>query len=356
MSGATIKPAFAFWLGLLAFFVGLMWLFQSIMLPFVLGVVIAYLLNPAVQAFERAAWPRWAAVLFLLCVFLGVVALGFVLLVPVLFNEVSQIATRAPVWFTVAQEFLRNLAARFGVVVPADAQALLIQFQDQIQSQAGQIFNVGRNVLSGLLAGGAAIASFAAFAALMPIVAFYTMADWPKITRTLNDLLPRQHAAVIVDLLAQIDRSIAGFIRGQLMVCLFLGLFYGIGLSAIGLDYGFVIGMSAGILAIMPYVGSGFGLVASTSVAWFTTGDPVMVGLALAIFVIGQLIEGNFLTPKLVGENVGLHPLWIIFALMAGGSLMGFTGLLIAVPVAAVLGVMVRFSISEYKKSAYYGG
>ena len=243
-------------------------------------------------------------------------------------------------------------AARFGVTLTPDSEAIV----ENIQGQAGQILQAGKGVLAGLVAGSAAIFSFVSFVFLMPIVAFYMMLDWPRLVAKVDELLPRDKASTVRDLMAETDRTLAGFIRGQLTVCLILGLFYGIGLTLIGLRFGFVIGMAAGILSIMPYVGSAFGLFMSVGVAWFTTGSPTMVVAALVVFGIGQFIEGNFLTPKLVGNNIGLHPLWVIFALMAGGTLMGFVGLLIAVPVAAVIGVMVRFAFAEYKKSAYYVG
>lgn len=326
------------------------WLFQGILTPFVLGMVIAYLLNPLVLRLEKWGWKRWVAVLVMLFAFLVAVGVAIGFLVPILMREFAQLSESLPGWIDAGQAALAGVAQKFGIDITPDAAGLMGNLQDQ----AGSIFKAGRNILSGVLAGGAAVVSFFSFIFLMPIVAFYMMADWPHLVARFDDLLPRGRAPVVRSLMAETDRTLAGFIRGQLTVCLVLGLFYGIGLSVIGLRFGFVIGMTAGILSIMPYVGSGFGLVMAVTVAWFTTGNPVLVAAALVVFGIGQFLEGNFLTPRLVGENIGLHPLWVIFALMAGGSLLGFVGLLIAVPVAAVVGVLVRFAISEYKKSHYY--
>jgi predicted PurR-regulated permease PerM len=339
-----------FWIMVVALMAGFLWLFQGILTPFILGMVIAYLLNPLVQKLENCKWPRWVAVLSLLSSFLIVVGVAIGFLVPRLLHEAVQLAQDVPGWAAQAQQSLAPIAQKFGIDMTPNTEAVV----DNIQGQAGNILKAGRNILSGVLAGGAAVVSFISFVLLMPIVAFYMMLDWPKLVAKFKDLLPRGKAAVVGGLLKESDKTLAGFIRGQLSVCLILGLFYGIGLSVIGLRFGFVIGVAAGILSIMPYVGSGFGLLMAVAVAWFTTGETFMVVSALVVFGLGQFLEGNFLTPKLVGDNIGLHPLWVIFALMAGGSLLGFTGLLVAVPIAAVIGVLVRFAITEYKKSDYY--
>lgn len=342
-----------FWFGALALFIGFLWLFQPILTPFVLGMAIAYLLNPLVLRLERLGWPRWVAVLFLLIAFLIIAGLAIALLVPVLAREAAQFIDMLPQWIDEAQAMVAHLADKFGLDITTPDTSDIV---GNIQEQAGQILQAGKGVLVGVVAGGAALISFFSFIFLMPIVAFYMMLDWPRLVAKLDELLPRARAPTVHNIAADVDSTLAGFVRGQLTVCLILGLFYGIGLTLIGLKFGFVIGMCAGILSIMPYVGSGLGLIVSLLVAWFTTNELMMVAAAAIVFGIGQFIEGNFLTPRLVGGNIGLHPLWVIFALMAGGSLMGFVGLLIAVPVAAVIGVMVRFLLDEYKKSGYYAG
>lgn len=341
---------FLFWFVVVLLAVGFLWLFQGILAPFILGMAIAYLLNPPVKKLEGLGWPRWLAVLSLLFVFLSAVAVAVAFLVPLLLHEGAQLVHALPVVLLRFQEAVIPLAQRLGIDVTPDAAVIV----DQIQGQAGTIFKAGRNVLTGVIAGGAVVVSFVSFVFLMPIVAFYMMVDWPHVVAKFGDLVPRSKADVVGGLMGEADRTLAGFIRGQLSVCAILGLFYGVGLSIAGVPFGFVIGLVAGILSIMPYVGSGLGLIAALAFAWFGTGDSVTVLAALAVFGIGQFFEGNFLTPRLVGENVGLHPLWVIFALMAGGSLFGFAGLLVAVPVAAVIGVLVRFAIAEYKKSGYY--
>jgi len=214
----------------------------------------------------------------------------------------------------------------------------------------------GKNILGNVIGSGMAVLGFISFMALMPIVAFYLLIDWARLGQKIDGLMPKKGAGKIKGSLGEIDPSLSGFIRGQLSVCFLLGLFYAIALSVMGLEYGFLVGVMAGVLSLIPYIGSLFGLVASVGLAFYQFGGWEYPAIALAIFIIGQLVEGNYLTPKLVGESVGLHPLWVIFALMAGGMLLGFLGMMIAVPVAAVIAVLVRFGIGEYKDSAYYKG
>ena len=169
-------------------------------------------------------------------------------------------------------------------------------------------------------------------------------------------MVPEKNKSTVQNILGDIDASLSGFIRGQLSVCFLLGLFYAIGLSLMGLQYGFFIGVAAGVLSIIPYVGSMFGLIAAVGMAFYQFGGWEYPLVALIIFTIGQLVEGNYLTPKLVGDSVGLHPIWVIFVLMAGGALLGLLGMMIAVPVAAIIAVLLRHGIQFYKQSSYYKG
>jgi len=168
--------------------------------------------------------------------------------------------------------------------------------------------------------------------------------------------LPRENKDTIKDLLLRMNQKISGFVRGQLMVAAVLGVAYAIALSLMGLKYGFLIGIGAGVLNIIPLVGSSVGLLVGVLVAWLQGGDWIYVLGVAGIFLAGQLIEGNFLTPRFVGKSVGLHPLWVFFALMAGGALFGIVGIMLAVPVTAVIGVLAGFAISQYKDSPYYKG
>ena len=232
---------------------------------------------------------------------------------------------------------------------------------DQIQKSVGDFVSQGAqwllNALRSLVSGGAAIFSFLSFLVITPVVAFYMLVDWNKMVATIDDWLPLDHRDTLRAIAAEINHALAGFIRGQSLVCLFLGLWYGIGLTLIGLDFGFLIGVIAGVLSFIPYVGSLTALVLSIGVS-LVQGWPSLTLFveALAVVLVGQFLEGNVISPKLVGGSIGLHPVWLMFSLFAFGELFGFTGLLIAVPAAAALGVLARHLIGLYLKSPLYRG
>jgi predicted PurR-regulated permease PerM len=191
---------------------------------------------------------------------------------------------------------------------------------------------------------------------ITPLVSFYLLRDWDRIVERIDAYLPRGSAPAIHDQFGKIDRTLAGFIRGQATVCLILGAFYAVGLSLVGLEFGLLIGLGTGLISFIPYFGMMVGLAVGISVALAQFSGLGSVALVAAVFAVGQVAEGNFLTPKLVGDRVGLHPVWVIFALLAGGTLFGFTGILLAVPAAAVIGVLVRFTLESYRDSRLYEG
>ena len=195
------------------------------------------------------------------------------------------------------------------------------------------------------------------FIVVVPVVAFYMLLDWDRMISKIDGWLPRDHRPVIRKLADDIDTALAGFVRGQVSVCLILGTFYSVALMAAGLQFGLIVGAIAGLVTFIPYVGALMGGVLAIGLALYQFwGDWLQIGLVAGIFAVGQFLEGNIVTPKLVGKSVGLHPLWLIFALSAFGSLFGFTGMLVAVPVAAAIGVLVRFAIGQYLDSKLYSG
>jgi predicted PurR-regulated permease PerM len=192
---------------------------------------------------------------------------------------------------------------------------------------------------------------------IVPVVAVYLLLDWDRMVAQIDSLLPRDHAPVIRRLARDIDKTLASFIRGMGTVCLILGAYYAIALMLVGLQFGLVVGFIAGLVTFIPYLGAVLGGVLAIGLALFQFwGDWVSIGLVAAIFVLGQMLEGNFLTPKLVGNSVGLHPVWLILALSVFGSLFGFVGMLAAVPIAAALGVVARFATEQYRESVLYKG
>lgn len=353
MSYINQKP-FQFWLFISLLFLAFIWLFKGIMMPFVVGIAIAYLLNPVVESMERRKFPRWLSSLMLLSVFFVTLLVGLLIAVPVLIREMVDFIQLLPTLFAKAQTWIADTLPM--IDMPANMDDVKNMDTTALSEKMGGILSVSKGILGNILQGGLAVIGFISFLVLVPIVSFYLMVDWPRLVSKINDLVPNQNKKRIHTIFTDIDKSLSGFIRGQLTVCFLLGGFYAIALSLIGLEYGFFIGVAAGVLSLIPYIGSLFGLVASVGMAFYQFGGWEYPAIALAIFIVGQLVEGNYLTPKLVGGSVGLHPLWVIFVLMAGGALLGLLGMMIAVPVAAVIGVLVRHAIINYKDSSYYKG
>ena len=336
-----VKSNKVFWLALFAFFCAFVYILRSVLLPFVAGIIIGYLLDPLVDKFTRLKIGRtWSTVLVLVLVVLIIVP-AFVLLVNVIDSQLS-------VFISVIPNYVSSLLKK--------AEPLLIA--DKIRSymhdnMANNLKILGK-ILRSVISGGMAIVNLISLLLITPVVAFYMLRDWDKFIAKVRSLLPRKSKKSIEQQAREIDRTLAGFIRGQLSVCVILGSFYAVGLHLAGLDLGLLVGFLAGIISFIPYVGTISGFIISMALA-FAQFDSLMPIISVAaVFMVGQFLEGNFLTPKLVGDNVGLHPVWVMFALLAGGVLLGFLGLMIAVPVAAIIGVLIRHAIMNYKKSSLY--
>jgi predicted PurR-regulated permease PerM len=341
----------SFWAGFVFLFAGFLWLFNDILTPFILGIAIAYLLNPIAIKFSRRNIPRWATALIILTLFFGILALLFILVAPMAFRQAQMLVEQIPNYI---QNILDYLSPYLTWIQDRVGDDYIQQINDYLKGSAGKVVGVTGGIVGGIATGGKVVVGLFTTLALTPLVAFFMMKEWPAIVRWVEGLYPRQHAALIHSLLKKIDMKVAGFIRGQISVAFILGVIYAIALTVADLDYGFLIGLGAGIFSIIPLVGSTLGLIVAAAVSWFQAGDPVYTGVIAAIFLGGQFIEGNFLSPKIVGDSVGLHPLWVMFALLAGGSLFGIVGMLIAVPMAAVVGVLGGFLIDRYKASPLY--
>jgi predicted PurR-regulated permease PerM len=349
----TRRRQLRFWLVALVVFVLSLYVLRDMLLPFVAGMAIAYFLDPVADRLEQYGAPRWLATTCVLLFFVLILVLAVLLLVPLIQSQIVQLVDTLPLvvnWVgTVGIPTVERMLTELSV-------ENIERLKDAVNSFAGDAVGWLGTVLRGIVTGGFALFDVLSLLFITPIVAFYLLRDWDLMIGTIHGWLPRQHVGTILDQVNQIDDTLAGFVRGQATVCLVLGLFYGVTLSIFGLNFGLVIGSIAGMLSFIPYVGSLVGFVASVGVALvqYETWTPVLI--VIGIFVVGQAVEGNFLTPKLVGDKVGLHPVWVMFALLAGGSLFGFLGVLLAVPVAAVIGVLMRFALQQYIASPYYAG
>ncbi len=350
----TIQKQAGIWLLALLAFISLLWLLQDILLPFIAGFVLAYFLDPVADALERLRIPRILATLLILTVAVSVVVLGVLIVVPVLADQALKLAQDLP-------ELAHALVARLDELTPQPIKEMLVKAGGTSTGSLGEMASKATGwvatVIQSLWSGGMALVNILSLLVITPIVAFYLLADWDRLVAKIDSLLPRDHVEEIRDIARNIDSAMAGFIRGQGTVCLLLGMFYAIGLSLAGLKFGLAIGFGAGLLSFVPYVGAIIGGVLAIGVGLVQFWpDYSTVFLIIGIFVAGQFIEGNFLSPKLVGGSIGLHPVWMMFALLAFSYLFGFVGLLLAVPLAAVVGVLVRYGLARYLNSKLYNG
>lgn len=347
----TARNHALFWSLAFLALLGFVWLFKAVLLPFVLGIAVAYLLNPCVNALGRMKIARAPAALVILLVFVLLLVGVMALAIPVLYKQSLQLIEDAPGYFEAFVAFIEPYSQRALALLGEDQD---VDLKALLAEHFGTAAGVAKQIVQGLAAGGAAIFDVMSVIVFTPIVAYFMMKEWVNITSWAEDLLPKDHKETVLDLMVQIDKKVSGFVRGQISVAVILGVAYAIALTIAGLKYGFLIGLGAGLLSIIPMVGSAVGLVVSVSVAWFQSGDLIFMAIIAGIFLAGQIIEGNILSPKIVGESVGMHPLWVFFALLAGGSLFGILGMLIAVPIAATAGVLLAFAITQYKASPYY--
>jgi predicted PurR-regulated permease PerM len=350
----TLQRQLFVWLAALAVLILVLWLLSGILLPFIAGLALAYFLDPLADRLEQLGLPRLAATLIILLLSILALVLILLLILPILGDQIVKFAQDLP-------GLLQALLARFDALAPVWLKNTVAQSGTDIQGQVSALAGRAAGWIGALLAsawsGGMALVNLVSLLVVTPIVAFYMLADWDHMVERVDGWLPRDHAETIRGLARDIDVAMAGFIRGQGTVCLLLGAFYAVGLTAAGLKFGLAIGLAAGLLTFIPYVGAIVGGVAAIGVGlvqfWPDFGSILII---VAIFAAGQLIEGNFLSPKLVGRSVGLHPVWLMFALFAFGYVFGFVGLLLAVPLAAAAGVLVRFALGHYLASRLYLG
>jgi predicted PurR-regulated permease PerM len=343
-----------FWLAALAFLILFLYLFRGILLPFVAGMGLAYCLDPIADWFERRGFSRMMATIVILVLFLILFVLALVIIIPLLGAQTASFIERLPGLISQLQVRLSEFNAGWLERLVGEDRATAQQsFSDLLTEGAGWLTGLLRSVWSG----GQAILDIASLFVVTPVVAFYLLYDWDRMVAKVNSWLPRDNAEIIRDLTNDINAALAGFVRGQGLVCLLLGAFYAIGLSLAGLNFGLLIGLLAGLLSFIPYVGSitGFLLAIGVALVQFWP-DYIHIALIAIIFGAGQFLEGNVLQPRLVGRSVGLHPVWLMFALFAFGALFGFVGLLVAVPLAAAIGVLVRFALTKYLQSNFYTG
>ncbi len=343
-----------FWLIAAIVFAVLLHTLAPVLLPFVIGLTLAYFLNPLVDALSALKIPRWLSAAIILILSVCVITAAFVFLLPLLAEQAESLITALPAEFAKFKTLVEGIARdRLGARFPEAEAAVsrgLTGLQDSLPGFA-------TGVMQALWSQGTAAFNFFSLMLVTPLVFFYALVDWPKMLAKVDSWLPRQNAPQIRALASEIDSRVSAFIRGQGTVCFVLAAFYAAALSALGLHYGLLIGLITGLLSFIPFAGWALGLITATALAavqyW-----PDMTALLLVpgVFLAGQALDAAVLSPQIVGSKIGLHPVWLIFALLAFSYLFGFLGLLVAVPVAAAIGVLVRFTLQTYLGSNLYHG
>ncbi len=338
---------------ILAIAVWLLSVLSGILMPFVAGALVAYLFDPVADRFEKWGCSRTVATTLVTAGFVLALVALIVVLVPLLQDQIAKLVDRMP-------QYVAALKAEVQQAVERSDSESSRQIFERVRSLAsehmGQAIGWLGDVLKQIVTGGFVLFNVLSLVVITPLVAFYLLLDWDRIVAQIDNLLPRDVAPSVRQVVSDIDRTLAGFVRGQGLVCLILGALYAVGLTVAGLDFGLVVGLIAGFISFVPFVGSTVGLVLGVGIAFFQFDSWVRIAVIAGVFLVGQFVEGNFLTPRIVGGRIGLHPVWVIFALLAGGSLFGFTGVLLAVPVAAAIGVLIRFWAARYRQSALYHG
>ncbi len=332
---------------------GFLYAIESILLPFILAFVLAYVLHPSVVKLERWHLSRAVATSIVVVGFCLLIVAISLILIPILQTQLLDFFAKIPDTTTAIWGKLKGL-----ILLTREnmSQEQLARISEAVGQAAFTFLNSIGTSLSRVISGGFAIFNVVSLIVISPVVLFYVLRDWNHIRTTITSLIPKDKEKDVKTIWQEINQTLSGFIRGQALVCFFLGLFYALGLSLVGLDLGILVGLLAGILSFIPYFGFATGVLLSILLALTQDASLGMwIGLGI-VFIVGQVLESYILTPYLVGKNVGLSAVWVIFALLAGGVMFGFLGILVAVPVAAVIGVLIRHTVAWYRTTDFYKG
>ena len=341
-----------FWLALISFSFILLYFLAPILTPFVMGALLAYLGDPLVDRLETFKLSRTLSVVIVFVVLSTVFLITFLLVIPVLETQIKNLIHKLPAFLDWG---LNQLQPYLKKDLDVDVSVLEI---DRIKAMIGSHWNqaggIIRSLISAISHSGMFVVAWIANIVLTPVIAFYMLRDWDHFVAYIHDLLPRSAEPTINQLAKESDEVLGAFLRGQLLVMLCLATIYTFGLWLVGVEFALLIGLLAGFLSFVPYLGLIIGAAVAVLAVMFQTQDYMDVMLVLLVFAIAQIIEGMILTPLLVGERIGLHPVTVIFAVLAGGQLFGFFGVLLALPIAAILAVIMRHLHSSYKESHIY--
>jgi len=351
----TLRNQVLVWAGFFLVAILLLWVFRSILLPFVVGMAMAYLLNPMVNFLQRLRIPRSLASALVLVLVIAVITGLVLMLVPLVSTQVAGLVLKLPVYIGDLQRLVQELAPQLDEWLGPERAA---QFEGSLRDMIGTGIEWVGSLAAQLAQSGFGVLNTLVVLFITPVVAFYLLLDWDGMVKRVDTLLPRQHRDEIHGVLGQIDRAMAGWLRGQGSVIVVLCIYYCTALYLVGLDFGLAIGLIGGILSFVPYVGFliGFALSMTVAVVQFWPEMWVRLIIVFGVYIIGQFLEGNILVPNLVGQSININPVWLMFSLFAFGLLFGFVGVLLAVPLTAIAGVLIRYALHKYQESSLYLG
>jgi len=350
----SLQRQLTFWIAALVLFGACLWLLSPVLMPFIAGMVLAYLLDPLTRQVERSGLGRGASAAIVILLIIVIVVTIVMAVAPILAEQLFAFVDSIP-------KYIERLQALISAPNREWLDKVLGGQMGEPGKSAGGLISQGATwiatFLTSLWSGGRALVSVLSLLVITPVVAFYLLVDWERLVATVDGWIPLHQRDTVRGLVREVDSAIAGFVRGQAIVCLVLGVFYAIGLTLCGLHFGFLIGFGTGVMSFIPFVGalSGFLVATGVAVAQFWP-NWISIIAVIGVFAVGQVLEGYVLSPNLVGKRVGLHPVWLMFSLLAFGYLFGFVGLLVAVPLAAAIGVLTRFALRQYLASPFYTG
>jgi predicted PurR-regulated permease PerM len=348
-----LPSVFLFWSTLLVLFGAFIYVFSGIFLPFILGSAVAYFLNPAVCRMESWGLGRITSSTLGIFLFLGIFSLSLLVLIPFLKDQLLSLGTNFPFYMKKILTHIHHVIGDRFVPLGIDPQKTL---KTIASNQISHVFSWGARTFAGLFSNTLALANILSLLFLTPVIAFYMLRDWSKMGHFLTNLIPIRFQKLVKEQVSLVNKNLSAYLQGQSLVCIFLVIYYVVFLTLIGLNYSFTLGLMSGLFAFIPYLGFMMGLFASLAVALGQSVHYDLLWFVFSIYMSGQIIESYFLTPRLIGDRVGLHPVWIIFGLLGGGIIGGFLGILMALPSMAILTVIIRFLIKMYRKSQYYLG
>lgn len=340
-----------FWVGLLVLAVLALGLVQTILMPFAAGFALAYILAPVVARIGGWGIGRSLASLAVVALFLLGLALVLIVLVPLIQGQIVQLISRVPSFVGALQDQLGRWIQQLQEHLPAED---ISKLRDMLGAKLAEALTWIAALVQSMVTSSLAILNILSLVIVTPIVTFFLLRDWERLVAQIDSYLPRQSLETIRGQARLVSDTLVGFVHGQALICLVLAIYYGIALTLAGLSSGLALGLLIGVLAIIPMLGVATGFILALGLAASQYGTWTEILIVCGIFAVGQLTEANFLTPKLLGDRIHLHPVWVIFALFAGGTLYGFVGVLIAVPAAAVIGVLARFALARYRASSLY--